>query len=101
MLEPEDLKPLQRQALLAVLQSPTRSLRRCPKGFAAAPVAHASGAARVPVFTGRLMNMLERDNLVDFDPPRWPERVTLTPTGKRLAEALHEGMARRAKAGPA
>lgn len=92
MLEPSDLKPLQCQALLAALQSPSHSLQRCRKGFAATPIANVSGTARVPVFTGRLVNMLERDNLVDFDQPRWPEKVTLTPTGVRLAEALREGL---------
>lgn len=91
MLEPDDLKPLQRQALLAVLQSPTKSLRRCPKGFA-------PGAARAPAFTVRLVNMLERDNLVDFDPPRWPDTVTLTPMGERLAQALREGMRKAGRA---
>lgn len=99
MLDTADLKPLQRQALLAALEAPTCTLRRCRKGYAAQPVAATSGSQRVPAFTNRLMNQLERDGLVAFDPPQWPDRVTLTDTGRALAEQLRAEC--RAKAGAA
>lgn len=99
MLEPTDLKPLQRQALLAALEAPTHTLRRCRKGYAAQPVADTSGSQRVPVFTNRVVNWLQRDGLVAFDPPDWPDRVTLTRDGVRLAEQLRTRG--RAKAGAA
>jgi hypothetical protein len=99
MLEPADLKPLQRQALLAALDAPTCTLHRCRKGYAAQPVAATSGAQRVPVFTNRVVNQLERDGLVAFEPPQWPDSVTLTETGRALAQQLRAAC--RAKAGAA
>jgi hypothetical protein len=47
-----------------------------------------SGQHKVPLFTGRLMNMLDRDGLVVFDPPQFPERVRLNAHGLAMAEQL-------------
>lgn len=99
MLKTSDLKPLQRKALLAALQSPTRALQRSRKSYIALDGTTTSGTQPVETFTPRLMNMLERDGLVEFDPPMWPSRVTLTAEGVRMAEALRS--AKGAKAGAA
>ena len=99
MLKTSDLKPLQRKALLAALQSPTRALQRSRKTYISLGGSSTSGTQPVEAFTPRLMNMLERDGLVEFDPPMWPSRVTLTPEGVRLAEELRA--ANGAKAGAA
>lgn len=99
MLKTSDLKPLQRKALLAALRSPTHALQRSRKTYISLGNAASDGAQPVEAFTPRLMNMLERDGLVAFDPPMWPSRVTLTPEGVRLAEELRAGTS--AKAGAA
>lgn len=99
MIQVADLKPLQRQALLAMQASPTHTLHRAGGGYVAFGANFAtSGTKQIPVFTGRLVNMLERDGLVDFDPPQFPARVCLTTTGLQLAEQL---CACSAKAGAA
>jgi hypothetical protein len=58
-----------------------------------------SGIKRVRLFTPRLLNMLERAYLVEFDQPQWPNTATLTRVGVSLAEQLVA--AERAKAGAA
>jgi hypothetical protein len=98
MLKPADLKPLQRQALLAALHTPTGTLHRCRKGYAATPAAHRSGDQRVPAFTNRVMNQLEREGLVRFEPPQWPDQVTLTSEGRALAAQLRTPDAAKAVA---
>lgn len=100
MLDISDIKPLQRQALLAALTSPTRSLQRTRFGYVGATgTVTVSGIRHIAAFTGRLLNMLERDGLVDFDEPQWPNTATLTPAGLALAEQLQA--AEQAKAGVA
>jgi hypothetical protein len=87
MLKTTDLKPLQRQALLAALESPQRRFRRTCRGYLPdAPHSDASGSAQA--FTTRVMLSMERDYLVRFDDPRAPMRAELTSTGIRLAEQL-------------
>ncbi len=83
------ITPLQRQALLAALQSPTHTLRRMRGGYVALGAdVTTSGPATAHAFTGRMMNMLYRDNLVDFDQPTFPDRVTLNAHGREIAEQL-------------
>lgn len=94
------IPPLQRQALLAALHAPTHTLRRMRGGYVALDAdVRTSGTTTAHVFTGRLMNMLWRANLVDFDQPDFPHTVTLTDHGKRTAEQLRD--AHVAKAGAA
>jgi hypothetical protein len=76
------LTPLERDALLCAYHSPTRSLVRIRDGYMAQDQRHGR------VFTGRLMNMLDRDNLVEFDPPEFPQRVLLNSQGLAVAEQL-------------
>lgn len=86
------LTPLQRDALAEALRSPTHALVRTAGGYIAQhPRESTSGLKRVRLFTGRLLNMLERDNLVDFDQAPWPNRATLTKQGLALAEQLRAG----------
>jgi hypothetical protein len=95
------LTPLQASALREAHRSPTHTLIRQGRQY----VSHhpymrtASGVEQVPMFTFRLMAMLERDYLVEFDEPQFPSRATLTPKGFALAEQLHE--ADKARAGAA
>ena len=95
------LTPLERDALLEAARSPTHTLVRCGSVYQAHYAHHAhhntSGKRQIRVFTGRLVNMLERDGLVHFDPPQFPERVTLNAHGLVLAEQLR--VAELAKAG--
>jgi hypothetical protein len=86
------LTPLQCDALAEALRSPTHALVRTASGYIAQhPRESTSGLKRVRLFTGRLLNMLERDNLVDFDQAPWPNRATRTKLGLALAEQLRAG----------
>lgn len=90
-MNPVHIPPLQRQALLAAFAAPTHTLRRMRGGYVALDAdVRTSGAATAHVFTNRLMNMLWRNNLVDFDQPDFPTTVTLNARGKAAAEQLRE-----------
>lgn len=99
MTQTTDLTPLQRDALLAMHQAPTHALVRQGRMYGA-PGAHraTSGTAQVRLFTKRLVRMLERAALVDFDEPDFPTRVTLSPTGEQLAAQLHTADQAKARA---
>lgn len=86
----DHLTPLERDALLAAYNSPTRSLVRIRDGYMAQDQQHGR------VFTGRLMNMLDRDGLVDFDPPTFPARVLLNSRGLAAAQQLAAEQGRKA-----
>jgi len=89
MLKTSDLKPLQRQALLASLLSPQRRFRRTRNGYTPdAPRDAAAVAPELPAFTSRVMLSLERDHLVSFDDTRAPMTAELTGTGLSLAQQL-------------
>lgn len=99
MLAVSQLKPLQRKALLAALESPTHSFQRTRVGFVPAGVGaarHTSGVASVPVFTLRLMRMLDRDYLAEFDDSTFPNRATLTKPGRAIAEQLRDAVQEQA-----
>lgn len=90
------LTPLERDALQAAHHSPTRCLVRTSGGY----IGHqarvsTSGIKRIRVFTGRLVNRLEREGLVDFDKRPWPDRAELTAEGLALAEQLAAEEAQR------
>lgn len=92
MLTVKDLKPLQRQALREMLHSPTHALVRLGGSYIAQhPRESTSGLKQVQSFTYRLVRMLERDYLADFDEPEFPTRVTLTALGESLAAQLVSG----------
>lgn len=80
----EQLKPLQRQALLAGLQSLSHSFERRGKAF----VPRDTAQLPAPEFTHRLINMLDRDYLVTLDDPNVPRIAKLTSKGVALANAL-------------
>jgi hypothetical protein len=83
------LTPLQASALREAIQSPTHSLVRQGKQYAAQHLREStSGIKRLPSFTYRLVCMLERAWLVEFDDPQFPTRATLTTKGRALAEQL-------------
>jgi hypothetical protein len=83
------LTPLQATALREALRSPTRSLVRTGRHYSAPHAQpNSSGVQQVPVFTYRLVAMLERRWLVEFDEPQFPTRATLTRKGIELAEQL-------------
>ena len=98
---PPQLPPLQRDALREALAAPSHRLVRVANGYIASHHARTttSGKKTVRLFTGRLINMLWRDGLVDFDQAPWPNTVTLTPHGLAIAQQLHD--AEQAKAGAA
>ena len=82
------LKPLQRQALTALLADPDHALLRCRGGYA--PL---TGA---PVFTVRTVNGLQAEGLVTFEPAQFPNTIRLSRDGRTLAQALRK--AKRGKA---
>lgn len=93
----ECLTPLERDALREALRSPTRSLVRMGRHYVAQHQRESrSGVQKVRMFTGRLVNMLDRDGLVEFDPPQFPDRVVLNAHGVALAEQLATEDAARA-----
>lgn len=84
-----NLTPLEHDALLEALQTPTRSLQRTCAGYVALkPNTRTTEAASSRTFTTRVMNRLDRRALVDFDPPHCPERATLTRRGLTAAQQL-------------
>jgi hypothetical protein len=96
----DQLTPLQASALREALRSPTRSLVRNGRHYSAPhPQPNSSGVQKTPAFTYRLVAMLERLWLVEFDEPQFPTRASLTRKGIELAEQLVAGDA--AKAGAA
>lgn len=100
MLTTQSLKPLQRQALVAALLSPTHSFQRTRAGFIPAGIdgTHRSAVQHLPTFTLRLMRMLDRDYLAEFDDPAFPSRATLTKPGLQLAKQLGNGVAHEVRA---
>jgi hypothetical protein len=96
----DQLTPLQASALREAHRSPTHSLVRQGRQYVShhSDAANISGVKQVPMFTFRLMGMLERDYLVEFDEPQFPTRATLTPKGFELAEQLHQADAPKAGA---
>jgi hypothetical protein len=83
------LTPLQASALREALGAPTHALVRNAKHYSAPHTqAHASGVQQIPSFTYRLMAMLERAWLIEFDDPQFPTRAMLTRKGHELAEQL-------------
>lgn len=92
-----DLTPLERDALLEALQSPTHSLQRTCAGYVALQRRATSGQTLTSrIFTGRVMNRLDRRALIDLDPPQAPERATLTRRGLATAQQLQAEQAARA-----
>lgn len=91
MIEPSDIKPLQRQCLLAIHSDPRHHLARAIGGFATSD--------RSATYTTRTVNGLESLGLVRVTADMLTARVTLTAPGLRLAEQLHD--AAMAKAGAA
>lgn len=86
---PDHVPPLQREALLAALQSPTHTLRRMRGGYVALGAdVRTSGEATAHTVTRRMALRLEREGLVDFDDPFFPDRITLNARGVALAEQL-------------
>lgn len=85
----ENLTPLERDALREAYRSPTHTLVRLGRHYVAQhPRESKSGVQKMRMFTGRVMNRLDRGALVDFDPPNFPERVVLSKHGMAVAEQL-------------
>jgi hypothetical protein len=85
------IPPLQREALLAALQSPTHTLRRMRGGYVALGAdVRTSGKATAHLVTPRMAKRLEREGLADFDDPECPDAVTLNDQGVALAEQLRD-----------
>ena len=84
-----NLKPLQRTALLAALDAPGHHFNRTRAGYVPA-------GATEPVFTYRLMRMLEAAYLVSFDDAGFPSYATLTKPGVELAQQLRTEQLARA-----
>lgn len=95
------LTPLQASALREAHAAPTQTLvrQRGAQFIAQHARESTSGIKHVPTFTLRLMRMLDRTWLVEFDDPQFPTRATLTRKGRELAEQLVAGDA--AKVGAA
>lgn len=91
MLKLSDLKPLQRHALLAALESPQHRFNRTRAGYVPAN----ANATELPAFTYRLMRMMERDYLVTFDSADFPSFATLTSPGLAMAQALRAAASTR------
>lgn len=89
MSQTENLTPLERDALREAWRSPTHSLVRMGKHYVAQHQRESkSGMQKLRLFTGRVMNRLDRQALVDFDPPQFPVRVVLSKHGLAVAEQL-------------
>lgn len=85
----DSLTPLERDALREAFRSPTHSLVRMGRHYVAQHQRESkSGVQKMRLFTGRVMNRLDRRALVDFDPPQFPERVVLSKHGLAVAEQL-------------
>lgn len=83
------IPPQQREALLAALQSPTHTLRRMRGGYVALGAnVRTSGQATVHQVSRRMALRLEREGLVEFDHPVYPDRITLNADGLALAQQL-------------
>ena len=82
------LSNLERNALITDLQAPGHTLRRIDGGFIAQPVITTSGPTHVHAVTKRMALRLETMQLVQFDDPRSPARLTLTEGGITLAREL-------------
>lgn len=89
------LQPKMRDALLAAYQNPSRSLRRACGGFIATgtPIV-TSGPRLYQAFTRRTVNRLDEAGLVTFDEPDFPNRITLTREGERVASELAQECAK-------
>lgn len=99
-VQPPHIPPLQRQALLAALATPTHTLRRMRGGYVALGAdVTTSGPATAQAFTGRLVKMLWREGYVEFDQPEFPSTVKLNPHGRQTAQRLRDAC--QAKAGAA
>lgn len=97
MIQVADLKPLQRQALLAAKTSPTQTLVRTRGGFRP----HGGTALPPPVFTLRVVRMMHRAYLLTLDDEAFPQSAMLTGQGAALADQLQATTARKAQAGAA
>ncbi|MCA0196640.1 MAG: hypothetical protein LCH59_00810 [Proteobacteria bacterium] len=89
-MQAQTYTPTIRAALLAALDTPTRTLRRCQNGFIA--VGSRSITTSAPklfqAFTKRAVNQLEREGLARLDDPDSPSTATLTDAGVAAAEQL-------------
>jgi len=74
------ITPLVAQAMHACHQSPDGKLRRTRNGYVAT-------GAQMPVFTKRLVQMMDRAYLVRIE-GELAETVVLTTKGKRVAQGL-------------
>lgn len=88
MIELSELKPLQREALLAMLKSNDGALHRTQDGFA--PSTHGS----LETFTKRTMLGLEREGLVVFT-DAWLTTVKLTALSRRILAIAARDESRR------
>jgi len=89
-MQTQSYTPTIRAALVAALDTPTRTLRRCQKGFIA--VGSTSITTSKPLlfqtFTKRAVNELEREGLAELDDRISPSTVTLTEAGIAAAEQI-------------
>ncbi|WP_447940126.1 hypothetical protein [Pseudoxanthomonas mexicana] len=88
-----ELQPKMRDALLAAIATPSRTLQRACGGYVAlgtSTVRH-SGPKLFQAFTRRTVNRLLDAGLVTFDEPEFPTRITLTEAGVRSAQQLVRG----------
>lgn len=89
MSQTDNLTPLELDALREAYRSPTHTLVRMGRHYVAQHQRESrSGVQKMRLFTGRVMNRLDRRALVDFDPPQFPERVILSKQGLAFAEQL-------------
>jgi len=88
-MQAQTYTPTIRAALLAALDTPTRTLRRCQNGFIAVGESiKTSGPKPFQAFTKRAVNQLEREGLARLDDPDSPSTATLTDAGVAAAEQL-------------
>lgn len=87
------LQPMMRAALVAALETPTRTLRRGPGGFIAIgePI-RKSGPVQYQAFTRRTVNRLDEAGLVTLDDPQFPTTVALNERGVAEAQRLGKGL---------
>lgn len=80
MIEFSDLKPLQRETLLAILKAPDEAIHRVRGGYSVV------GLGLRDVFTVRTVRGLERDGLVGFS-DRFGTVIRLTARARKLLAA--------------
>ncbi len=93
-MQTHQLTQLQQSALLTALDAPNHTLQRVRDGYATQSPRDTTS----PLFTTRLIRIMEREWLFQFDNPQCPSYVKLNANGLALARQLRAGETTKAVA---